>query len=40
LYQVEAKDHSFGGGEDALMRALDSAMKWIAAANRPPVGSR
>jgi dienelactone hydrolase len=30
LYEVESRNHSFGGGRDALMRDLDDAMKWIA----------
>jgi dienelactone hydrolase len=34
LYEVQARDHSFGGGEAALMRDLDDAMKWVTAANR------
>jgi hypothetical protein len=29
LYEVESRNHSFEGGEDALMRDLDDAMKWI-----------
>ena len=31
LYEVEAKNHSFSGGQDALMRDLDDALKWITA---------
>lgn len=31
LYEVESRNHSFGGGRDALMRDLDDAMRWIAA---------
>ncbi len=38
LYEVKAKDHSFGGGEDALMRDLDDAMKWILSPK--PAGGR
>lgn len=30
LYEVPSDGHSFGGGEDALMRDLDDAMGWIA----------
>jgi dienelactone hydrolase len=30
LYEVQSRNHSFGGGQDALMRDLDDAMKWIA----------
>jgi hypothetical protein len=33
LYEVESRNHSFGGGRDELMRDLDDAMQWI-------VGSR
>jgi hypothetical protein len=29
LYEVESSDHSFQGGEAALMRDLDDAMRWI-----------
>ena len=29
LYEVESKNHSFGGGQEALMRSLDDAMTWI-----------
>jgi hypothetical protein len=32
LYEVESKNHSFGGGEEALMRSLDDAMTWIEGA--------
>ncbi len=30
LYEVPSSGHSFGGGEEALMRDLDDAMAWIA----------
>jgi len=29
LYEIESKNHSFGGGVDPLMRALDDAMVWV-----------
>jgi predicted esterase len=29
LYIVEAKNHGFGGGHDALLRDLDDALQWI-----------
>ncbi len=31
LYEVESRNHSFGGGTDTLMRDLDDAMAWIVA---------
>ena len=31
LYEVEATNHSFHGGQDALMRDLDDALRWITA---------
>jgi len=34
LYEVEARNHSFSGGQEALMRDLDDALKWIAATTR------
>jgi dienelactone hydrolase len=30
LYEVESNTHSFGGGEDELLQALDDALNWIA----------
>lgn len=30
LYEVEAKNHGFGGGRDQLLRDLDEALQWIA----------
>jgi hypothetical protein len=30
LYEIESKNHSFGGGRDALVQALDDAMTWVA----------
>ncbi len=30
LYEVESNTHSFGGGEDAMLQALDDALNWIA----------
>jgi type IV secretory pathway VirJ component len=32
LYEVEARNHGFSGGRDALLRALDDALHWVAAA--------
>ena len=29
LYEIESKNHSFGGGQVPLMRALDDAMTWV-----------
>jgi hypothetical protein len=29
LYEIESKNHSFGGGKEPLMRALDDAMRWV-----------
>ena len=29
LYEIESKNHSFGGGQASLMRALDDAMAWV-----------
>ena len=29
LYEIESKNHSFGGGKVPLMQALDDAMAWI-----------
>jgi len=29
LYEIESKNHSFGGGKEPLMRALDDAMAWV-----------
>lgn len=34
LYEVESKNHSFGGGQEALMHSLDDAMSWIGGAQR------
>ena len=31
LYEVEARNHSFSGGQDVLMRDLDDALGWIRA---------
>jgi hypothetical protein len=38
LYEVESKNHSFGGGQDALMRSLDDAMAWIGGAHSAKPG--
>jgi type IV secretory pathway VirJ component len=32
LYEVDARNHGFSGGRDALMRDLDDALAWIEAA--------
>ena len=29
LYEIESNTHSFGGGEDEMLRALDEALDWI-----------
>ena len=29
LYEIASKNHSFGGGQEPLMRALDDAMAWV-----------
>jgi hypothetical protein len=29
LYEIDSKNHNFGGGRDALMHALDDAMVWV-----------
>jgi hypothetical protein len=29
LYEIESKNHSFGGGKEPLIRALDDAMAWV-----------
>jgi type IV secretory pathway VirJ component len=31
LYEVKSRDHSFRGGEDAMLHDLDLALDWIAA---------
>ena len=38
LYEVEASNHSFGGGEEALLRDVDQALDWIAASIRDTGG--
>jgi hypothetical protein len=35
LYAVEARNHLFGGGRDALMRDLDDALGWIETKAQP-----
>ena len=35
LYSVEAKNHGFSGGRDALMRDLDDALNWIVRVGPP-----
>ncbi len=29
LYEVDARNHGFGGGRDQLLRDLDDALQWI-----------
>ncbi len=29
LYEVEARNHSFGGGQDRMLQCLDEALDWI-----------
>ncbi len=36
LYEVDSKNHSFGGGQAALMQALDDAMTWISSSISAP----
>ena len=40
LYEVEARNHSFSGGRDALMRDLDDALQWITARRQRPRGAQ
>jgi fermentation-respiration switch protein FrsA (DUF1100 family) len=35
LYEVEAKNHGFSGGRDALLRDLDDALRWIEKSGQP-----
>lgn len=35
VYEVEARNHLFGGGRDVLMRDLDDALKWIETKAQP-----
>ncbi len=37
LYEVDSKNHSFGGGQAALMQALDDAMTWISSSPSAPL---
>ena len=39
LYEVEASNHSFGGGQDKMLRDVDKALNWIAAAIKAPGGT-
>jgi hypothetical protein len=32
LYEVKARNHSFGGGQNLMLRDVDEALNWIAAA--------
>jgi hypothetical protein len=34
LYEVDARNHGFGGGKEELMRDLDDALKWIEGAGQ------
>ncbi len=36
LYEVQASNHSFGGGQDQLLRDLDAALDWIASTIKAP----
>lgn len=36
LYEVNAKNHGFSGGEEEMIRDLDDALAWIEAAGRTP----
>jgi dienelactone hydrolase len=36
LYEVKASNHSFGGGQDVLMRDLDEALQWVRTGKRRP----
>ena len=40
LYEVVSRNHSFGGGQAALMQALDDAMMWVGGSDRAAVSSR
>ena len=33
LWEVEARNHGFGGGRDALLSALDEALRWVEQTN-------
>jgi dienelactone hydrolase len=34
LYEIDAKNHGFGGARDEVMRALDDALQWVQASAR------
>jgi hypothetical protein len=36
LYEVQASNHSFGGGQDQMLRDVDEALDWIAATIKAP----
>jgi hypothetical protein len=36
LYSVEARNHSFGGGQDKMLESVDRALDWIGATPQPP----
>jgi pimeloyl-ACP methyl ester carboxylesterase len=40
LYTVEARNHMFGGGRDALLRDLDDALRWIEDSAPPKAAAR
>jgi len=41
LYEVEAKNHGFSGGRDAMLRDLDEALSWIVGIEQAgPVSTR
>jgi pimeloyl-ACP methyl ester carboxylesterase len=39
LYAVDARNHTFGGGRDALMSDLDDALSWIETRAQPQVAA-
>jgi pimeloyl-ACP methyl ester carboxylesterase len=40
LYAVDARNHMFGGGRDALLRDLDDALAWIEGSAPPEAAAR
>jgi len=36
LYEIEAKNHGFGGAHDQLLRTLDDALQWLESAPTAP----
>jgi len=39
LYEVQASNHSFGGGQDQMLRDVDEALNWIASTIKAPVAT-